>query len=259
MGVTRGAPVHAAILAAGLSSRFGGGQKALHRLGGRTLLERSLRGLLDEGVASISVVTGHRREDVERSLASLSPSAGVVTVHNDRYGEWNNFYSVELACDRVPDGDLLVVNGDVIYDAAALQTVLGASGADLYLAVSDDEVDDEAMKVAVEGQRVVALGKPIRPSEAAGEFIGISRLTPSARSWYVAVSRWARTRGLTSHYYEDVYDALVGNLAARCCAVDADGWAEIDESADLARAQAVAERVDAAASVSASRADAPPA
>jgi len=244
-------PVHAAILAAGLSSRFGGTQKALHALAGRTLLERSLAQLRNAGISSVTVVTGHRREDVEEALRSAG------TLHNPRYADWNNFHSVELACERLPAGDVLVVNGDVVFAPAALDAVLEAADADLYLAVSDGEVDDEAMKAAVDGSRVVALGKAIPTQAAAGEFIGLSRLTPAARESYLALARSGREQGSTSDYYEDVYGRMCGGLVALRCAVDDADWAEIDDAADLDRAQAVAARVDAA-STSPMREDAPP-
>jgi choline kinase len=250
-------PIHAAILAAGLSSRFGGLQKALHRLGDRTLLERSLEQLLVAGVASATVVVGHRRGDVEEALRDYRLDAQVGVLLNDRYADWNNFYSVELLCDRLPPGDVLVVNGDVVYSATTLGRVLDAIGADLYLAVSDGEVDEEAMKVAAHGERVVGLGKGMTPSNAIGEFIGISRLAPIARERYSSLSRGGRLQGLTSRYYEDIYDRLCGELVAVRCAVDSSEWAEIDEPADLTRAQSVVERVDSA-SAAPSRVDAPP-
>jgi choline kinase len=254
--VNKRPPVHAAVLAAGLSSRFGGLQKALHRIGDRTLLERSLDRLSAAGVASATVVVGHRRADVEEALRAVGLDVHLLL--NERYADWNNFYSVELVCDRLPPGEVLVVNGDIVYSAEALRSVLHPSGADLYLGVSDEKVDQESMKVSVDGPRVVALGKTIEVSDAKGEFIGISRLGSAAREWYSSLSRWSRARGLTGHYYEDVYDGLCQNLVALRCSIDAAEWAEIDEAVDLPRAQAVADRVDSAASTAASRSDAPP-
>jgi hypothetical protein len=89
---------------------------------------------------------------------------------------------------------------------------------------------------------VERLSKTLPRASFGGEFIGISRLAPAARRWYVSLSRWARARGLTGIYYEDVYDGLLGGLTAVACAVEPDGWAEIDEHADLDRAQLVAVR-----------------
>jgi choline kinase len=235
------APVHAAILAAGLSTRLGGIQKALHPIAGVSLLERSIRQLMSAGLATITVICGHRADDVEEAIRQLAITR-VETLDNDSYEAWNNFYSVELACERAPAGALLIVNGDVIYTPRALAAVLEPATGDLFLGVVDDEVDEEAMKVATTDSRVIGLGKSIPPSRSNGEFIGISRLMPAARRWYVSFSRWSRARGLTSLYYEDVYDALCGGLFAVRCTVGGGEWAEVDAPSDLTNAQAVAER-----------------
>jgi hypothetical protein len=89
---------------------------------------------------------------------------------------------------------------------------------------------------------VERLSKTLPRASFGGEFIGISRLAPAARRWYVSLSRWARARGLSAIYYEDIYDGLCGGLTAVACAVARDAWAEIDEHADLDRAQLVAVR-----------------
>ena len=56
--------------------------------------------------------------------------------------------SVELALSEAPEGDLIVVNGDVIYIQSALAAVLEPTAGDLFLGVADEEFDDEAMKRA---------------------------------------------------------------------------------------------------------------
>jgi choline kinase len=233
--------VHAAILAAGLSSRFGGAQKALYTIDGMSLLERSIRQLLRAGVSTVTVVCGHRAEEVEQATRELALDK-VRTVENESYDVWNNFYSVELACSEAPPGDLVVVNGDIIYIPSALAAVLEPAAGDLLLGIADEEFDDEAMKVSTNGRAVERLSKTLPRASFGGEFIGISRLAPAARRWYVSLSRWARARGLTTIYYEDIYDGLCGGLTAVACAIARDAWAEIDEHADLDRAQLVAVR-----------------
>jgi choline kinase len=233
--------VHAAVLAAGLSSRFGKGQKALHAIDGVSLLERSIRQLLRAGVSTVTVVCGHRAEEVEQATRALGLDC-VATLGNENYDVWNNFYSVELACSDAPAGDLVLVNGDVIYATSALTAVLAPTAGDLFLCVADEEFDDEAMKVEAHGRVVRRLGKTLPEASFGGEFIGISRLAPVARRWYVGFSSWARSHGLTGIYYEDVFDGLCGGLTAVACRVARDAWAEIDERADLDRAQRVAAR-----------------
>src|SRR5919199_595057 len=106
--------VHAAVLAAGLSTRFGGIQKALYRFQGMSMLERSIRVLAAARVSTVSVVCGHRADEVRHALSEI-PFEPLSAIDNPKYDIWNNFYSVELACQQVPPGDLVIINGDIIY------------------------------------------------------------------------------------------------------------------------------------------------
>ena len=73
----------AIVLAAGLSKRFGAGNKLLHPLGSETLLRRVLRAFEFVEVGRVVVVLGHEAELVRRSLTGVS----VETVFNSRYAE----------------------------------------------------------------------------------------------------------------------------------------------------------------------------
>lgn len=235
--------VHAVVLAAGLSRRFGGTQKALYRVCGMSMLERSIRMLAATDVSTVSVITGHRSADVGAEVAEMGSLTAVRSLNNPKYDVWNNFYSVELACREAPPGDLVIINGDIVYARSALETALAPADAELVLAISDDDIDEEAMKVACEGETIRHVGKALPRTSSAGEFIGISRMTANARRWYVSLSEWSRTRGVTDIYYEDIYDALCGGLRAIAYPVRPDNWAEVDHVDDLERAQRVAGRL----------------
>ena len=66
-------PFAAVILAAGLSSRYGGGiNKLLLPFGGSTVIRCVTQTVLRAGVGQVVVVTGHAREQVEAALGDLS-------------------------------------------------------------------------------------------------------------------------------------------------------------------------------------------
>lgn len=75
--------VAAIILAAGRASRMGegGAHKLLAEFGGEPLVRRAARTALSADVASVAVVTGHRRSDIEAALSGLT----VTPVENPDY------------------------------------------------------------------------------------------------------------------------------------------------------------------------------
>ena len=70
------------VLAAGKARRMGeGGHKLLAEFAGEPLVRRSTRVLLEGGLSQVTVVTGHRREEIETALTGLD----VQRVHNPDY------------------------------------------------------------------------------------------------------------------------------------------------------------------------------
>ena len=78
------------ILAAGLSTRFGGKPKALAESGGRSLLRAVVDKSRLAGINKIKVVTGHHKAEVEEAARALD----VETIHNADY-EQGMFSSVK--------------------------------------------------------------------------------------------------------------------------------------------------------------------
>lgn len=75
--------VAALILAAGLSSRMGGGNKLLAEIGGRPLVRIAVEAALASKAAKVSVVTGHMADEISRALSGLDVSL----VHNPNYAQ----------------------------------------------------------------------------------------------------------------------------------------------------------------------------
>jgi len=73
--------IAALVLAAGRSRRMGGSNKLLAEIGGRTLVARVARTVLDSGCAPVHVVTGYQRARIEAALAGYP----VEWTHNPRF------------------------------------------------------------------------------------------------------------------------------------------------------------------------------
>lgn len=236
----------AVILAAGVGSRLApltnDRPKALVPVDGRPILLRQLDLLAQAGIPSrdVVIVGGHLVEVLRDTLAREGHGDCTV-VFNDMYAPWNNFWSFYSAEPAVRGHDFLQFDGDVILDDKILPRMLAAPG-DALLAVDvHGDLDDEMMKVQLDGDRVIGLSKKLPPAACAGEYIGISRLSAAVASLVFDELIAMRDAGITHEYYEYAYLQLIQRQQARFGIVDVHDCTviEIDDIADLQRAEAM--------------------
>jgi choline kinase len=222
--------------------------KCLLNVGGKTILERALAALRENGVEDIVVVRGYK--------GHLIDYPDITYCHNPEFRKNNILRSLFYAEDEMND-DFIFSYSDIVYSREVVARLLG-SEEDISLIVDvnwqqtykgrDQHPVSEAELVKVENGKVVKIGKEVvRPEEAHGEFIGLARFTKSAadimRSTYRRVSkdhfadRFQNAASLEKAYMTDMIQELVdsGSLVQ---SVDIEGgWAEIDTPQDLERAQ----------------------
>lgn len=169
-GTTRRAPV-GVILAAGEGARLGVGLKPLARVGGVTLLERSIATLRRAGVERIVVVAGHEKDTLKRFVARKG--LDVEVADNDGFAVGNG--SSALVGGRAAGGRFVLVMVDHVFDPDELHRIL-ESDAPFVAAVdtAPRHCDvDEATKMRLDGDCVVAVGKTLERWDAvdAGLFV----------------------------------------------------------------------------------------
>ena len=106
------------VLVAGLGRRLGRASrdlpKPLTEVGGEPILARTLRTLAGAGVREVVLVTGHLAGMVRDRIGSGPAGVEVRYVHNPRYAETNNLYSLWCAREWL-DRDVLLAEGDVAF------------------------------------------------------------------------------------------------------------------------------------------------
>lgn len=169
----------AVVLAAGEGQRLGRGvPKAVVRLLGLTLLERSVLILREAGVDEIVVVSGFKGQ----LLQSLVAERGLETkvVENGDYEE-GSATSI-LAANRHVGDRFLVVMGDHLFEPSAIRGLLNARGC--FIAAIDSKARNvdipEATKVAFSDGRVQRIGKDLTEFNGvdAGAFICPAKVFP---------------------------------------------------------------------------------
>jgi choline kinase len=231
----------AVILVAGVGSRLrpitDTRPKALAPVGDETILGRAVRLLLDFGVQRLILATGYREDAVRLALDGLENE--VRFCPNPRYETTQNSVSLALCRAAVDGRSFFKLDGDVVFDPELL-TRIAAPRAELSAGVdSSRKLDEEAMKVVVEGSRITRFGKAVPLAASHGESIGIERIDSSASDKLFDALDAQIASGQTQLYYEDVYSQMIerGELVAEVADVSGLRWTEVDTFDDLEAAR----------------------
>lgn len=233
------------VLAAGRGSRLGAlgdeTPKWLLRVGDRTIAERHLEavGRAGDAVASVTVVTGHAADAIERALEPVEHP--VRTLHVPEYESLNNWWSLLCALRALPgDRPVVVLNADLCAGVEDVTAFLAAARGsdDALLAVDVDRtLTDESMKVAGDGT-LARIGKT-GVEAPVGEYVGMLMARGAARA--ALRERLEGFVGRPEHASE-WYERAVGLTAAdgvawRIWEMPTSDWVEIDDDRDLGAAE----------------------
>ena len=222
--------------------------KCLLEIGGKTILERALEALKENGVEDIVVVRGYKGHLINYPDRTYC--------HNPEFRKNNILRSLFYADDEMND-DFIFSYSDIVYSREVVARLIG-SEADISLIVDvnwqqtykgrDQHPISEAELVKVENGKVVKIGKEVvKPEEAHGEFIGLAKFTKSAaesmKAAYRRVSEdhcaspFQNAASLDKAYMTDMLQELVDDgLLVQSVDIEG-GWVEIDTPQDLERAR----------------------
>jgi choline kinase len=230
----------AVILAAGMGTRLAGvlddRPKALLEVGGRPLLEWSLRALRSRGVERCLVVAGYRAEQVRAFVAGWP---WVEVIVNRRFATTGTLESAALGL-RAVEGDVLLLEGDLLYEPGALDAVLNHPALDVLLASGPTGAGDEVW-VGAPGGQLVALSKERHAAGSVdGELVGIVRLSDEGRRALLAAWQALAHRPGRPTYDVDGLSAVTRRRPIAVLVQAGLIWGEIDDEAHRRR---VVERV----------------
>ena len=229
------------ILAAGHGSRLRrvSDSKPLTLIASRPLIAHVIEAAIAAGVTAFTVVTGHEAEWVESELLELAQRRGVGMAFA-RLDNWDkpNGHSVLAGAAEI-DGNYLLLMSDHLFDFEIARRAIAAgraSGAALTLAVDTDwwrdDLDlDDATKVALDGDRIVAIGKALTAFDAVDT--GVFYATPKLAEAIAAAVQEGKAGSLS-----DGVQRLADAGLARTADVTALFWLDVDDPAALAKAEA---------------------
>ena len=204
----------AVILAAGIASRLrpltNDRPKCLLQIGDRSLLQRSVDALLQQGVKEFVVVTGYRKEQIEAFLKQQYKGASFTFIFNERYASTNNIYSLYLARPEVEGQEILLLDSDIVFDPLIVERLLGSDHGNV-LALNRHPLGEEEMKVVpdIEG-KVKEISKTCAISDAIGESIGIERMSEAyTAALFKELELMIEKEGQDNIFYERAFERLI--------------------------------------------------
>ena len=183
--------------------------KCLLKVGGRTLLERTVEAMRQAGISEFVVVTGYRGDMIRDFLSAYDESLSFTFLHNADYEHNNNIYSLWMAGEVVRGKDFLLMDSDIFCDPAAVVRI--AQEPESALAVNRHECGEEEMKVVVDADmRITEISKTCRPEDAMGESVGIEKITADySDALYKKLDQMILQEKLIDIFYERAFERLI--------------------------------------------------
>lgn len=235
--------MRAIILAAGQGTRLRPHTddlpKCLLPIGEGSILEHQLRACGAAGLRDVTVVTGFEWRKVEacveRAGTGELADLRVETVFNPFYAISNNLVSLWCARHRMAQGFVLI-NGDDVFTPRILEMLLEHRRGDIQVCVDRKaNYDADDMKVALEGERIVAINKAMPSAEASGESIGIMWFSPAgAARLCTELEAMVRFDSAMKDWFTKAIERIAQS-GFEVGSADVRGlpWAEVDFPADL--------------------------
>lgn len=212
--------------------------KCLLEVGDRTIFDYQMEALKSVGVKEVCLILGYRREQILEHAERNHPELRFRGVVNHHYFETNTAKSLWTAGKHFLDRDMILLNGDVLFDREVIKRV-AEGDYPANMAVEAKPCGDEEVKVVVDDERRIhEIGKEIDPSRTLGEYIGVARFTaPFTNTLFRALDELRSKKEGPQAYYELAIENILEDQHAQAIDVTGLPCVEIDFPEDYQRAR----------------------
>ncbi|OGI07746.1 MAG: hypothetical protein A3I68_09035 [Candidatus Melainabacteria bacterium RIFCSPLOWO2_02_FULL_35_15] len=246
----------AIILAAGAGKRLGELTRSIPKCllpiefeSGNTLLDLSIKFLLDNDILEIIIVTGFGAEVLKTHINhKWKNKASFKYIFNEYYKEYNNIYSACLA-KNIWDDETLLLNSDIIYHPFILKNLFceikNNSKRKSFLVIDDKkQLTSESMKVKVNSKgEIKQINKALEIKDSFGEYIGITYLRGFERVKFLeSLEDNVKNRRLDL-YYEDAIAHVLNEVSVFPALTSGKPWTEVDTNEDYKIAKQIANEI----------------
>lgn len=237
--------MRAIILAAGVGSRLypltKNIPKQLVKVAGMPIIDHQIKALEDNGITNITIVVGYLASILMKYLSTKFPypKFDIRYVYNMRYKETNTAYSLWLTSPELCEGTFLL-NGDVLITPKVVAKI--HSSFNSCLGVVPRKCQGEEVKVILEKEKILDIGKGIDPRIAHGEYVGIAKLDNVTGTLLSQALRKTIENNGEKDYYDHIIKKILPKVDIK--AIDLTGLPvlDIDTNEDLKEANKLLEK-----------------
>ena len=230
----------ALIFNSGTGSRLGEltahNPKCMIRLAnGETIFHRQLRVLHSCGIREFVVTTGPFPEQLKEVAREFEAKGCSFTfVRNELYDKTNYIWSMWLARDLVANNEILMLHGDLVFDAAYVAKLLDLPAGSWGSINPALPLPKKDFKARIEGNTIREVGVDIFGGDCLA-FQALYRLTPeTVRTWLNAIGIFVE-RGDIGVYAENAANTVFEVMDVRTSSYEGHVVEEIDTPEDLER------------------------
>ncbi|BCX82770.1 L-glutamine-phosphate cytidylyltransferase [Methylomarinovum caldicuralii] len=219
--------------------------KCTLKLEGRGIIEWQIDALMAAGVHDIVVVAGYKMEKVRHLLDRRYGKGAVRIVFNPFYEVADNLASCWMVREEMT-GDFLLINGDTLFEPLLAQRMIAQ---DQPITLARDEkphYDDDDMKLILQGDRLLSIGKKLPLERVNGESIGMIRFRPEGADLFRrTIEDCMREPAALQRWYLSVIDEIAqSGQPVWTHNIHGLDWTEIDYPLDFKHAEAMVRQWD---------------
>jgi L-glutamine-phosphate cytidylyltransferase len=212
--------------------------KCLLPIQGKKLIEWQIDALFSAGIDRVSVVVGYGADQVEQLLTKRYGKNCITLIHNPKFAETDNLVSCWIAREEMNE-DFFLLNGDTLFEAAVVGRVLSKAAHPVTVVTTHkSHYDADDMKVTLEGQRLINIGKDIEPEKTDGESVGMILFRGEGRALFrQGLERAMGDPSSSRKWYLSVIRDLCPTMKVWTCSIEGLRSCEVDYPADLQSAE----------------------
>ena len=214
--------------------------KCLLSIEGQSLIEWQIGELFKSGIDRVLVVTGYHADRVEDLLSRRYGPDRVEVLYNPTYSWADNLFSCWVARHEMGE-EFVLLNGDTLFEAEVLKRLLDAPVHPVTVVTHKKSYyDADDMKVSLDGERLVNIGKKLASNRVDAESIGMILFREKGPLMFrSALENAMRDASASKKWYLSIIAQMARSMPVWTFAANGLQWCEVDFPVDLKHAQRV--------------------